>query len=369
MRNVEKADVMASGRLVGTIALTDRGLTAFEYSPQWIESGFSISPFSIPLKPGLFTTNNSAFEYIAGVFDDCLPDGWGRLLTDRYLASIGIDPIQTSIITRLCLLGDSSSGLLEFIPRLEESKGTDKLDLDASFSASKLILAEKDISKYAMDDLFHNGGSSGGARPKINACIDGEPWIVKFPASMDGEDAGVKEYDCNLRAVDAGLDTAVFRLMESKLTKGFFASKRFDRQNGKRIHMISLSGLLESSHRYPSLDYRHLLKATYFLTKDENQMYEAFRRAVFNVKIGNQDDHGKNFAFLYDEVSRKWHLSPAYDLTVSTTYYREHSTSVCGKGKNITDDDLRRLADEAGLDSGRREEILNDVSTACRTNS
>ncbi len=296
MRNIEKADVMASGRLVGTMALTDRGLTAFEYSPQWIESGFPISPFSLPLKPGLFTATNSAFEYIAGVFDDCLPDGWGRLLTDRYLANHGSDPAQTSIITRLCMLGDTSSGLLEFVPRLEESKEADKLDLDASFSASKLILADKDVSKYTMDDIFHKGGSSGGARPKVNVRLDGELWIVKFPASMDGDDAGVKEYDCNQRAVDAGLDTAGFQLMESKLTKGFFASKRFDRQNGKRIHMISLSGLLESSHRYPSLDYRHLLKATYILTKDDSQMYEAFRRAVFNVKIGNQDDHGKNLA-------------------------------------------------------------------------
>ena len=94
MQNVEKADVMASGRLVGCLALTNRGLVAFEYSPQWIESGFSISPFSMPLKPGLYTSANSSFEYIAGVFDDCLPDGWGRLLTDRYLASIGIDYTQ-----------------------------------------------------------------------------------------------------------------------------------------------------------------------------------------------------------------------------------------------------------------------------------
>lgn len=367
MQNVKKADVMASDRLVGTLAIAERGLTAFEYSPYWIESGFSISPFSLPLKQELYTSTNSAFEYIAGVFDDCLPDGSGRLLTDRYLASIGIDYKQTSIITRLCMLGDTSSGLLEFVPRLEESKQTDKIDLDASFSASRLILADKDISKYAIDDLFHNGGSSGGARPKINVKIDGDLWIVKFPSSMDGENAGVKEYDCNMRARDAGLDIADFQLLDSKLTKGFFACKRFDRQKEKRIHMISLSGLLESSHRYPALDYRHLLKATRILTKDEGQAYEAFRRAVFNVKIGNQDDHGKNFAFLYDEELGKWHLSPAYDLTVSTTYYGEHSTSVCGKGKDITDDDLRRLADEAGLARGRIEEILKDVSAVCRT--
>lgn len=230
MQNVEKADVMASGRLVGCLALTNRGLTAFEYSPQWIESGFSISPFSMPLKPGLYTSTNGSFEYIAGVFDDCLPDGWGRLLTDRYLASIGIDYTQASVITRLCMLDDTSSGLLEFVPRLEENKEEDRIDLDASFSASRLVLADKDISQSTMDDLFRHGGSSGGARPKVNVRIDGDLWIVKFPTSMDGDDAGVMEYECNKRAVDAGLETADFQLMESRLTKGFFACKRFDRK-------------------------------------------------------------------------------------------------------------------------------------------
>ena len=211
MQNVEKADVMASGRLVGCLALTNRGLTAFEYSPQWIESGFSISPFSMPLKPGLYTSTNGSFEYIAGVFDDCLPDGWGRLLTDRYLASIGIDYTQASVITRLCMLGDTSSGLLEFVPRLEENKEEDRIDLDASFSASRLVLADKDISQSTMDDLFRHGGSSGGARPKVNVRIDGDLWIVKFPTSMDGDDAGVMEYECNKRAVDAGLETVTIQ--------------------------------------------------------------------------------------------------------------------------------------------------------------
>ena len=145
MQNVEKADVMASGRLVGCLALTNRGLTAFEYSPQWIESGFSISPFSMPLKPGLYTSTNGSFEYIAGVFDDCLPDGWGRLLTDRYLESQGLSSNQINVLTRLCILGESSAGLLEFFPRLEESKETEKFDLDALFRDSRLILADKDI--------------------------------------------------------------------------------------------------------------------------------------------------------------------------------------------------------------------------------
>ena len=364
MHNVKSAEVYAGERLVGTLMGTESRMTVFEYSPWWLQNGFSISPFSLPLRSGLFTPKNGQFDYIPGVFDDCIPDGWGRLLTDRFLSSRGFDCRNASPMTRLCLLDDSSPGLLEFRPRLRTEPGLCGDNPDDLFTAARKVLADREVKEEELDALYRNGGSSGGARPKVNMTIDGDLWIVKFPASMDGFDAGVKEYECNQKAVDAGLDVAGFRLIESRLTGGFFASRRFDRRNGKRIHMISLSGLLESSHRIPVLDYRDLLKAAYILTKSEEELLEAFRRACFNVMIGNQDDHGKNFAFLYDEKEGKWHLSPAYDLTVSTTFYGEHSTSVCGKGKNITDDDLRRLADGAGIDTSRREEVIRDVSSA-----
>ena len=181
-----------------------------------------------------------------------------------------------------------------------------------------------------------------------------------------GDDAGEKEYECNLRAADAGINVAKFKLIKSKITKGFFASKRFDRIDGKRIHMASLSAILESSHRYPALDYYHLLKVTEILTHSEKETEEAFRRACFNVFIENQDDHGKNFAFLYDDGKREWHLSPAYDITSTQTSFGEHSTTVMKKGKSISSDDLRRLADEFTIKQSVREEILRDTWKAAK---
>ena len=98
------------------------------------------------------------------------------------------------MVTRLYMLGECSSGLLEFVPRLEElPDDAEKVDLDAAFKASRLILADKDISQRSLDDLYRNGRSSGGARPKVNVKFDGELWIVKFPSSMDGDDAGARE--------------------------------------------------------------------------------------------------------------------------------------------------------------------------------
>ena len=365
MQSIRKIDVYAGNRLVGTLAEYGRGRFAFGYSAGWLMDGFSISPFSLPLEKRLFIPADNEFNGLFGVFDDSLPDGWGRLLTDRYLQANGIDMSGITPLARLAMLPDTASGLLSFRPRLNFEDGMESQDLESLFSASRAILGDTAISIDDLNRLYMKGGSSGGSRPKVNMIMDDDLWIVKFPAQADGDDAGLREYECNQKASQAGLDVAEYRLVPSSSTKGFFASRRFDRISGKRIHMLSLSGLLESSHRYPALDYRHFLKATLLLTRSEEDVYEAFRRACFNVFLGNQDDHGKNFAFLYDEEECRWCLSPAFDLTESHTYYGEHSTTVCGKGRDITEDDLRRLADDFQLRERIREEIIRDVRNAC----
>ena len=82
MNNIKQIEVIYDNRLVGRLALTKEGLCAFEYLAEWLGSGFSISPFELPLKSGVFIAKPRPFEGGFGVFDDCLPDGWG-LLSDQ----------------------------------------------------------------------------------------------------------------------------------------------------------------------------------------------------------------------------------------------------------------------------------------------
>lgn len=365
MRKIKKVDVKIDERHVGILTEYE-GRIAFQYSSSWLDDGFSLNPFSLPLKNELFIPKDYEFDGLFGVFDDCLPDGWGHFLTDRYLQTKGISKEGINALTWLCILNSSSSGCLEYSPRIEASDEIKQEDFDELFRTARKIIREIPVQEEEIEKLYRKGGSLGGARPKVSVIIDDEPWIVKFPSSFDGDDAGENEFECNEKAIDAGLDVAPFRLVKSSLTKGFFASKRFDRINGKRIHMVSLSGLLESSPRYPALDYYHLLKVTAILTQSEKEVEEAFRRACFNVFLENQDDHGRNFAFLYDEERRKWHLSPAYDLTVSHTSFGEHSTTVMKKGKDIKDDDLRMLADEFAIKERKRDEIIRDTKNAVK---
>lgn len=124
------------------------------------------------------------------------------------------------------------------------------------------------------------------------------------------------------------------------------------------------SGLLEVDYRVPSLDYDHLLKLTFKMTDSMAEVENMFRLMVFNVKVGNKDDHAKNFAFIYDDYEQQWHLSPAYDLTPNDEIAGEHTTTVNGKGKNIINEDMLEVAKRIGISRHKAKEIIERVISA-----
>ncbi len=353
MKEISKMSVFIGEAHVGTLALTRDNLVAFQYSPSWLDGGFSISPLSLPLSSEVFLPRSRVFDGLFGVFDDSLPDGWGRLLLDRTLRKRGENSLDYNPLMRLALVGDNASGLLSYVPDHGEQELADFFDLDTYAEESLKVFNDEDSD--FLDSLYRAGGSSGGARPKALLLIEEEQWLVKFPASLDNKDVGVMEYSYNVCAEKCSIDTAHFRLLPSKKGPGYFASKRFDRRydgNGhpKRIHMVSACGLLESSHRIPALDYNDLMKLTMVLTRDIRCAEEMYRRMCFNVFAHNRDDHSKNFAFLYLEEESRWVLSPAYDLTYSSSMNGEHATSVNGNGKNPDINDILAVADNIELD-------------------
>ena len=366
--------VLYDGKVVGKLALMAGRKIAFEYSEEWLETGFSISPFSLPLKEQVFIPTKEYFGGLFGVFGDSLPDGWGNLLLNRVLRKKGMKPEEMTMLNRLAIVGQSGMGALAYRPEEHFSFEPQGYDLDDLALQCQKILNTEYSEK--LDELYLLGGTSGGARPKIMTEIDREDWIIKFPAHVDGQDAGEMEYEYALCAKACGIDMTEVRLFPSKKCKGYFGIKRFDRERivdgietkvkagnkKKRIHMLTAAALLELDFEQPSLDYHSLMKLTKILTRDnEDDVREMFRRMCFNIFAHNRDDHSKNFTYLYDEMKKGWRLSPAYDLTFSNTYYGEHTTMVDGNGRNPGKKELLTVGLQAGLEKSWCEEVIEKM--------
>ena len=367
MNKIKKLEVIFNEKKVGTLALLNKNkidLLAFQYDDEWIKNGFSISPFSLPLENKVFIPKIDPFNGMFGVFSDSLPDGWGKLLVDRTLKKNNIDPFEITSLDRLAIVGNSGMGGLEYIPQYDFEIKSEIKDLDElALSCKKILNTEYSEN---LDELFLLGGSSGGARPKILTNINGEDWIIKFPSKFDNDNIGKQEYDYSLCAKKCGIFMPETKLFPSKNCSGFFGVKRFDREKNsenkiKKIHMVSVSGLLETSHRIPNLDYDILMKLTLKLTNDFEEVKKMYRLMCFNIFAHNRDDHSKNFSFLYNEIKRKWELSPAYDLTYSNSIGGEHATTVAGNGKNPTIKEILKVAENIGLKKDESEKIALEI--------
>lgn len=359
MNSISIVEIFISDRRVGRMALTPEGLCGFEYDADWIQSGFSISPFYLPLKSGLMLTKRDPFAGNFGVFDDSLPDGWGNLLLDRYLQEKGIDPYKLNILERLSLIGSTGRGALEYRPNKSIATDDEFLDFDRLAKEAEKILEGKE-SDGNVDLLYKYGGSSGGARPKVFAKIDGREWLVKFKATSDPVSVGEIEYNYSLLAKECGIQMAETRLFDHR----YFGVERFDRTPQGKIHTISAAGLLNANYRIPSLDYSLLLKLTLNLTKDMEQVTEMFRLMVFNLLISNRDDHAKNFSFQW--IDGAWKLSPAYDLLPSSEFNGYHTTTINGKGEPTLADTLV-VATEIGLSKQSATQIIDELTEKCVT--
>ena len=359
------SEIQSVGRLAER-----NGIIYFEYDEDFVQNGVEISPFKLPLRNGVVELPSDPFEGLAGVFSDSLPDGWGRLLFDRMMRSQRITRSQISSLDRLAYVGLNGMGALVYEPDSSPPIIQEFIDLDHLATQTEKIL--EGASGEIITELLALNGSSAGARPKaligvdqarknisygVNQLNDGfEHWLVKFPNSQDGIDSGAIEYVYALMAKEAGLYFPDVQLFSSQKGNGFFGVKRFDRQENKRFHMHTVSGLIHSNFRFPSLDYEDLLSLTMALTKDIREVEKMFRLAVFNVMAHNRDDHAKNFSFLMNEFG-EWKLSPAYDLTYSNGPGGEQSTMVMGEGRNITIEHLVKL----GLEAKISKELIDQI--------
>lgn len=355
--------------------------TIFEYDSDWVKSGIQLAPIMMPTTKSVYALTGferSVFGLI-GLFADSLPDGWGMKIMDRWFEKHNIERSKITIIDRLAYLGDNAMGALSFRPPTQHSGARAQAAINIGEVAREAFELYSGKIEDAGRLLMNIGGSPGGARPKglIGISEDGQHfisgagmlpdgyshWLVKF-TSASNEHEGRLEFVYNQMAIEAGLMVPEHRLIDDGAGLCHFATRRFDRVPGnKRVHVATVGGLLHANHTLPSLDYKELVKLTWRITQNMQQVEEQFRRAAFNLHAVNRDDHAKNHGYSMT-ANGLWALSPAYDITYSEGPNGHHWTSYSGEAHSPKQSDLMKIAELASIDAKNAKQIIERVRGA-----
>ena len=383
---VDVAKVNMFGMPVGTFRWDERyEVVRFEYDNSFAGRGLEPSPLMMPVREGRIYSfgdlDKETFKGLPGMLADSLPDTYGRALFDKWLALTGrtsSNPIET-----LCFLGKRCMGALEFEPAMDIAYDKNaKFEIDSWVNVANEALSQKssfgvnlnDDKKTAIAEILRLGTSAGGQRAKAIIAynkVTGEvrSGQVEAPSGFDyylikldgvSATAGFKEtgnhgrleYSFYKLAKACGIEMTECSLIEEN-GRAHFLTKRFDRENGKKIHMQTLCGIAHFDYRlHCAYSYEQAFNVMRALRLPYSEAQEMFRRMVFNVVVRNQDDHTKNISFLMDE-SGKWRLSPAYDMGYAYNpngrWTATHQMSINGKFDEITREDLLVFAQQNNI--------------------
>lgn len=310
---------------------------SFKFADQWIKRHNSIN-LSNDLNNYIGMQYTQAGKDIFGCFADALPDRWGRTLLlrrEQILAQEEKRPIRRLSFFDFLIGIDDFSRIGGF--RFKESLDGEFINSDNTLrippltELRELIAASKEIEKSEntntlpekrwIAQLIQPGSSLGGARPKANIIdLENKIYIAKFPSLKDDYDVGLWEHFSHLLAKKAGINTAETKVIPTNEKQHTLLSRRFDRtDDGKRIHFASAMTLLGLNDGDNATTGNGYLDIVDFILQDctnvESNLQELFRRAAFNICIGNSDDHFRNHGFLLS--AKGWTLSPAYDMNPS----------------------------------------------------
>ena len=330
----------------------------FRYTPEYLKNpkAFPLDPLHLPLSAESFNADRP-HAGVHGVFEDSLPDDWGRrLLVRRYK----LGRTDQRIPQLLRLLGNQGLGALSYV-----EKGRPDLKMTGvplRHLQELALLAEKFEQDGAMDDdelslLFQAGSSPGGARPKALVKDENGAYLAKFASARDQLDVVSLEAAAMELGRRAGIKTADSRLLALGSRKCLLV-KRFDiNEAGGRNHLVSMQSLLKADGYYYA-GYRDLAEMIRHVSTQPGQdLQRLYRQMVFNVMIGNTDDHLKNFIMLHNDEG--WRLSPAFDLVPNIGFNREHVLRI---GYDNRLPDLETLLQEAGhFGLKRRQQTLEVV--------
>lgn len=294
----------------------------FRYHLQYLEHplAFPLDPVSLPLKPSVYKSIRPSG--VAGVFEDSLPDDWGRKLLVR---KHRLPRNRQNPPGMLSVLGDSGLGALSYADKTQipSEKYAPVTALSQLLDAAKQFETGDYRKSDDISALLKAGSSPGGARPKVLVQDENaDLWIAKFPSVKDRYNIVPIEFATMKLAENSGIKIPELKLVDCGGRKVLLV-KRFDISEKRgRYHMISFQTLLKADNWY-NLSYRDLGSIVRkYSCRPEKDTEALYRQMVFNALIGNTDDHLKNFLMLHTRDG--FCLSPAYDLLPDINDARHH---------------------------------------------
>lgn len=356
---------------------------SFEYDDNWLMN----TQLSVSLDPDLSTYGGRQFpsgRTIFGIFADASPDRWGRVLMMKR------ERLQAEKESRKPRRLNDSDFLLGVYDETRMGGIRFKLEQDGAFLSDDKETAappwatlrtleeasrqfENDttiLNEKWLNQLIRPGSSLGGARPKATVVdTEGQLWIAKFPSKNDENNTGAWEkvvHDlarmCDLNVPESKLETF------SKLGSTFLV-KRFDREDGKRIHFASAMTLLGKIDGASAADGSSYLELASIIKSGgcnpTNDLIELWKRIVFNMAVSNTDDHLRNHAFILKKNG--WTLSPLYDVN-PVPYGDELSLNVNEDDNRISIPLAIETAYRFNIDEKDAKEMANVITETVRNN-
>ncbi|NJN52579.1 MAG: type II toxin-antitoxin system HipA family toxin [Gammaproteobacteria bacterium] len=363
--DVGHGEIVLAGQL-----LLDKARGRFKYAKTYLNhaDAFALDPVNLPLSADVQEKARSReAPGIFGVLLDAGPDEWGR----RQLSQTRVPPPVTHVEFLLTASGEGV-GALHFTANVADVPRPPPRRPFESLSHLQHIAADIDAGRSIDRNLapfFLQGSGIGGARPKTLIEHDGRHWIAKFSRAGDLVEMCRVEHASMLMARAAGIDVPDVEITSTG--RGLvLLVERFDRSGAEQHHLISVASLINkfdiTQYDESSMSYPGIFQLGKRICDGSDDLAEiVFRRMVFNVAIGNTDDHLRNHAFYKRANTRQYAITPAYDVVPHTGLQGSHAIALGEFGNTPTPDNLGAAAKRMGLNRTAARTIAAAVLTVC----
>lgn len=343
----------------------------FRYGKSYLarDDAFPLDPIHLPLSNAIFDTELN--KGVFGVLADAGADSWGRKLITQLRKTKPQNELEFLIAGAPLGVGALSFSLSRENTKSKQSRNSID-DIKLLIQGKNAILAAETVSEE-VKKAFTYGISMGGARPKTVLMRDGQEYLVKFNRPDDLFNVCRVEYATMTMLRELTDSVAQVELLEG--SEDLLLVKRFDRisrnmESYVSHHFISANSLLlkgkvtEASGR-SWYSYGQLAEVLRKYSANANDGQVLFIRMVFNILIGNTDDHARNHAMLYCFEQRGWHLSPAYDV-LPVNNSRQHSMGIGDSGREGSVENALSQSKRFGLPRYKAEQIITQVRELVR---